>query len=459
MSPTALVPPRVMDPMQAMLQTPHSPTVQPDGPDRRCATPPAQDAAALVGKHIGVFTGVAEMGGSEVVVADVIEAAVRAGARVTCWSPPSGAVRDILWGRGLGGEVRYRDWPPSVPTRVVDGKSGPGAARPGWSLPRVWRACAPVWLLRLAGFFKDSVRFASELRANRPDLIFVHVNASEGVALGCRAVMGLRFIGNYHLSLSQPHPGWLARSADWLKKVLSMWACPTVVHVSQAVRDQWCRHCGYPRSRTRVIYNGVELPPGREPAVDTRRSLGVEADAFVFCVPARLHPAKGHRYLVDALARNPAAYGRVRVLFCGDGPAREELEAQVAAAGLGHVVRFLGWRSDLARILGSADCAVLPSVESENLSLAVLESLMVGIPAIVTRVGGMAEAVHDGANGFVVPPRDAVALDTAMQRLVRDPELTARFGHSARQGTLARFSRTRMRAEYVQLFRHILSSM
>jgi glycosyltransferase involved in cell wall biosynthesis len=160
---------------------------------------------------------------------------------------------------------------------------------------------------------------------------------------------------------------------------------------------------------------------------------------------------KGHHHLLTALAGRQDAYAGARVLGCGDGPLRAELEARIAAAGLGRIVRFLGWRRDLPEILAASDCTVLPSVESENLSVAVLESLAIGIPAIVTQVGGMAEAVRDGFTGFVVRPVDSAALHEAMQRVLGDRELTVRLGRNARVDALSRFTRERMLREYVSI--------
>ena len=130
---------------------------------------------------------------------------------------------------------------------------------------------------------------------------------------------------------------------------------------------------------------------------------------------------------------------------------RAELESRVRAANVNGIIRFLGFRSDLPAILQAVDCVVLPSIASENLSVAVLEGLMAGTPAIVTEVGGMAEAVIDGVTGFVVSREDPHAIGAAMLKMVADPAATRRMGANARSDALVRFTRRRMMDEYVKV--------
>jgi glycosyltransferase involved in cell wall biosynthesis len=84
--------------------------------------------------------------------------------------------------------------------------------------------------------------------------------------------------------------------------------------------------------------------------------------------------------------------------------------------------------------------------------------LMAGTPAIVTRVGGMPEAIREGETGIVVPPKDSAALASAMSRVVSDPEVVRQMMRAAaHRDAMARFTRDRMMSEYVSVFTEILS--
>jgi glycosyltransferase involved in cell wall biosynthesis len=138
-------------------------------------------------------------------------------------------------------------------------------------------------------------------------------------------------------------------------------------------------------------------------------------------------------------------------LICGDGPLREELEQYAASAEISNVVRFLGWRTDVSDVLSASDCTILPSL-SENLSLAALQSLMVGTPVVATSVGGMAEAIRHGETGLLVPPGSASTLAEALLWMVAHPEACREMGSRGRDDAQRRFTRQRMLDEYVACF-------
>jgi glycosyltransferase involved in cell wall biosynthesis len=408
----------------------------------------------LQGVRIGFFTSVVGMGGSEVLVADAMEAAFGAGADIVCWSEPNAAIRRIVEQRAVRLHVTNLDWPAAEAFAGATEATMSSKRRSACS--RLWRTLLPMPVRRWAGFRRAAGRFAAALQEVLPDLLFVNVNGSEAASVA-GANCGIPVVNCYHLSLTRSLGGPLARLGDWMARRATMRAGMLTVHTSAAARDQWSRAFRYPITRTRLIYNGVDQTASAARA-ESRKALGVRESEFVFCVPGRLDPMKGHRYLIDALTAMRDRLANVCVLVCGDGALRGELEQQVGNAGLGAVVRFLGWRSDLPTVLHAADCTVLASVASENLSVAVLESLMAGTPAIVTSVGGMPEAIRDGETGLVVPPVDSDSMARALSKMVAEPTRARQMGETARQDAHKRFTRDRMMNEYTKVFADVLGS-
>jgi glycosyltransferase involved in cell wall biosynthesis len=144
------------------------------------------------------------------------------------------------------------------------------------------------------------------------------------------------------------------------------------------------------------------VPTGNDPGLGHPLVLAV----------GRLHPQKGYDVLVDARPH----LGNVTVAVAGDGPLRAELEQRAPQ------INWLGRRDDVADLYAAADVVVLPSVW-EARSLTAQEALRAGRPLVATDVGGMASLVGDGA--VLVPPGDAVALGTAVRRLLDQPEEAA----------------------------------
>ena len=217
---------------------------------------------------------------------------------------------------------------------------------------------------------------------------------------------------------------------------------------------------GVPEAKLRLIYNGLE-PTGRaQDNREARATLGLDADALIGVVVANLIPYKGHRDLIDALAlaapKLPPAW---QVLCVGaDNDLRPELETLAAAKGLAGNLRFLGQRFDVGRLLEAADFGVLPSRANEGFSNAILESMRVGLPMVVTDVGGNAEAVVDGQTGFVVPPADPPALTEALLRVAEDPALRRKLGEAGRERVTTNFTLDACVAKYRALYDELFAS-
>jgi len=90
------------------------------------------------------------------------------------------------------------------------------------------------------------------------------------------------------------------------------------------------------------------------------------------------------------------------------------------------------------------DIFVLPSYANEGVPQALLQAMLTGLPIITTPVGAILEAVSDAETALIVPPRNTVALATALIRLAVDPALGLRLGKAARDKALRKFSREEM---------------
>jgi glycosyltransferase involved in cell wall biosynthesis len=205
-------------------------------------------------------------------------------------------------------------------------------------------------------------------------------------------------------------------------------------------------------SRAVVVHMGVRLPaavaepPGR-------------ATPVVVC-PGRLVPMKGQLYLIDAVAALAARGQAFELWLAGDGPdadaiaarVREHrLEAQVRMLGVVPHAELLGYYRD-----GAVDCVVLPSVDlgegvHEGLSVALIEAMAFGIPAISTPTGGQAELLDRGA-GVLVPQRDAGSLANAIGALLAAPDVRSRLGRAGRRRIEEEFDADAIAAELVRRF-------
>jgi glycosyltransferase involved in cell wall biosynthesis len=190
------------------------------------------------------------------------------------------------------------------------------------------------------------------------------------------------------------------------------------VAISQAVKAHPIRGSSWDRAKIDVVLRGQDIHALRaEGAAAPEPPLDDPDSPSIVCV-ARLAPQKGHRFLIDAMAKVLTEFPAARLLLAGDGALRPELERR--AAPFGDRVAFLGVRRDARALTARADAFVFPSLW-EGQGNALLEAMAVGAPIVATKIPAVEETLRDGEDALLVPPRDAGALAEALLTLLRDP--------------------------------------
>ncbi|BAM03523.1 glycosyltransferase [Phycisphaera mikurensis] len=268
-------------------------------------------------------------------------------------------------------------------------------------------------------------RLRSTLRGFRPRVVDVHFPRGGTrwfASSRRRAALVLTCHGS---DLLQPLPADAARLRALLRRADRIIA----VSAGLAERAETLRAGGhrpaFPRAPVEVIPNGVDLAFWRRP------DDAAAAPAALACV-GRLERVKGHDVLLRALARLRASVPAARLTLVGDGPEAPALRSLAAELGLGDAVRFAG-RLDpaaTAALLHASSVAVMPS-RSEGLPLALLEAMAAGLPPVVTRVGGMPDALGEPPAGRIVAPEDPAALAASLAALLADPAARAALAAAA----------------------------
>lgn len=245
--------------------------------------------------------------------------------------------------------------------------------------------------------------------------------------------------------------------AERLRRRLAMrWAVGTssrlvaVSHqLARALKDDlWLRP-----SRVTVVANGVRA--GHARAGSLRSELGLARESRLLLAVGNLYPVKGHKVLLTALALLKDRHPTVHVAIAGRGDEAGVLQSAARQRGIADRVHFLGLRSDIPSLLDSADIFVLPSL-SEGLPLALLEAMFAGRPIVATRVGEVPTALNGGDAGLVVEPGDAVALATALDRLLSNPAKARQLGLRAALRAVDEYDVSHMLARYARIYGELL---
>jgi GalNAc-alpha-(1->4)-GalNAc-alpha-(1->3)-diNAcBac-PP-undecaprenol alpha-1,4-N-acetyl-D-galactosaminyltransferase len=166
-------------------------------------------------------------------------------------------------------------------------------------------------------------------------------------------------------------------------------------------------------------------------ALTTPRALMATPHQHVLIALGRLTAQKGFDILIEAFARVAGKHPDWRLVIYGGGPDRTELETLRDVLSLQRRVSLPGITKNIETAFAEASLFVLPS-RFEGYPNALLEALAAGLPTIATSgPGGASEILEDGKFGLLVPPGDAVALASALDRMMSDPELRGTYGAKA----------------------------
>ena len=241
-----------------------------------------------------------------------------------------------------------------------------------------------------------------------PDVVHAHVFLSAPAALTAKRAASAALVVNEHLS----------RVTDWrlsrMERALARYVyaradlvCTTAERQHARVRQLGAKH-------TRRVFDTIDTarfrPGNRVRPPDEVRAIAAGS----------LDEKKGHRYLLEAVARARSDVPGLVLDIAGDGELRADLEAQARSLRIDDRVRFHGYVTPerLADMMRGADVHVLPSLR-ESQPHVVGEAIASGLPTVATNVGSTAEMLAAGG-GTVVPPADAEALADALVEVCSD---------------------------------------
>jgi len=135
---------------------------------------------------------------------------------------------------------------------------------------------------------------------------------------------------------------------------------------------------------------------------------------------ANLRAVKGIVDFVHAASQLRMRHPEAHFVVVGRGPEEERLRRLASELGMDEVLHLLGMRTDVPELLQIFDVGVLSS-HFESFSNSIMEYVAAGLPVVATDVGGVREILHDGENGFVVPPRNPAAMAARLDEVLSYP--------------------------------------
>jgi glycosyltransferase involved in cell wall biosynthesis len=234
-----------------------------------------------------------------------------------------------------------------------------------------------------------------------------------------------------------------------------------LVAVSPEVRDDLVSLGIAPASKFEVIRLGIDLDArlnaGGDGAGDLRRLLGIPPSAFVVGWIGRMTAIKCVPDVIRAFAALRARGVDARLCLVGDGPTRRSAEQLAHDLGVVRETLFVGYQADVAPYYGLFDALLLMSA-NEGTPVVAIESLAAACPVVSTAVGGVADVVEDGVDGFLVAPGDAEAAGDRLAVIAMSPDRGRPIGDRGRARVRERYAVSRLVDDVDALYRGLLGA-
>lgn len=290
----------------------------------------------------------------------------------------------------------------------------------------------------------DTTRaFFRIFRNSRQDVVHLHNSTPTIYAAPAARMAGVpSIVSTRHSLVAPPYQrivefkyAFAARSCDW------------IVGICDATTSNLRSAHVAPEQKIVRIYNGTVSMP--RVALEHCPPKG----GFTLLYVGRLAPIKNHLLLLNAFRAALSSMPNLRLWMVGDGSERQMLEQVSAELGIKEQVTFWGQQLDVAPYFSAADAFIMSS-KSEGLPMSLLQAFSLGLPAIVTDVGGMAEVVRLAKAGFIVSGTEPAEMTDAILKLARGNADRERFSKNAEAAFPASFTVQAMTQAYMDLYRN-----
>ncbi|MBD2036624.1 glycosyltransferase family 4 protein [Leptolyngbya sp. FACHB-321] len=291
----------------------------------------------------------------------------------------------------------------------------------------------------MASAFLRSVRTRALLLAIKPDVVLINLPWADH-CLGSIVACGWLQIPTavmFHLIPPEGIP--LSRSRrhayTWARARRQQWLTN-----AQANRPLLANLFQMPTSDLLCIYNGIQLPTlldRNSEAIaalrqQVRQELGIPATSKLLLTVGRLTPQKGYEDLLEVIPALLESDPDLRFVWAGDGEQRQGLCDRLYRAGIADKVLLIGHRSDLPRLLQSADLFVFPT-RFEGHPFALLEAMAYGLPIVTTNVSSIPEVMTHQVHGLLCPSGDREALLHSIEWALQHPNEMQAMAQQAQQ--------------------------
>lgn len=298
--------------------------------------------------------------------------------------------------------------------------------------------------------------FSRLLRRYKPDVLYVA--SYHDLILLLPLLMRVKIPIVYHVHNVLP-------TAKFYRLSFALWGriVDHYIPVSRSVQTS-LEMLGVSQDKISLLYNGIDRDSFPFTPVRSDRFIhqfGWPRESIIIGMTGQMFAGKGHWDFVMAANMLQQEHADLRFVIGGkeEGAYYEELKRFVADLGLDDMIGFAGWQDFMSSFYNGLDVFVFPSYQQgEGFGLVIIEALASGVPAVVARAGGSAEAIEDGISGLLVEPQAPHQLADAIQKLARSAELRLKLSRAGQDRVTHLFDLSQQAMQFKQVIHQVVGA-
>lgn len=256
--------------------------------------------------------------------------------------------------------------------------------------------------------FKILFKLKKILKDINPDIVHTHLNKADFYGRVAAKLCGVKHIFSTCHNYSSHHEGADINTIslfDRIDNAVIKYTDSYIVAISEIVKRFILNRDGNFKSRTEVIYNGIDI--SKESYVtneDSRRALrkilNLKNDDFVILISGRLEKQKGHSFFIKSMQNILKSKKNIKLLIIGDGNLKGEIQNLITELDLNEYIILAGFQKNTEEYIEICDMVAVPSLW-EGFGLVILEGMIKRKPVLASNTGGIPEIISDGINGIL----------------------------------------------------------
>jgi glycosyltransferase involved in cell wall biosynthesis len=247
------------------------------------------------------------------------------------------------------------------------------------------------------------------------------------------------------------HGRFYPDSSSWKRKIINpilSYFTDAITCISAATKQALVQYEFLNANKIEVIHNGIDAIKQIDNAqTNVYSQYNIPTGHFIVGTIARMDPIKNHSLMIRAIKECINKNMKVHFVLVGDGEMRSAIKSEISQLALQKCITLTGYQKDPAPFINIFDVFLLTSF-SEGMSMTLLESMSIGLPCIVTRVGGNAEVVAHEQTGLVIENNNLEQLTSAIGTLANSPDKTKAFSDASVKIFNKQFTQQLMNQKY-----------